>query len=334
MREYGFTAFSGLPAIAYRGFKAGKPILDFRAADAAMKLAKELGFLAVVSYGAGVSGIDAYFQDTGQMGAAGFKDYAAFLKAIYSQIEEARRRRTAGFPFTTTSPTSRSATTCFARRRMPRPIGALSPGSALLHGGQQLHRQRPARIPTSGSRRLSTWSRGTTTTRRPSSCSTGGRGLGVLQRRQPLDLTAPTCTRPRSIRHEVPARVALGMVPAGDPYYWSRLRREDDYAWCNAPPDGRPHPVGRVRAASRGAGRLSAIDHPGQAGPARAGTQGGSGRPRVDRGPRTAAFRLDQTAHHDALFPPEDWIGFRRQVDDLIEALDLRARSASRLLAR
>ena len=35
---------------------------------------------------------------------------------------------------------------------------------------------------------------------------------------------------------------------------------------------------------------------------------------------RMAAFKLGQR-DHDALFPPDDWSNFRRQVDDLIEAL-------------
>ena len=88
MREYGFTTCSGFPHIAYRGFKYGKPVLDFTAADAEMKLAKELGFLAVVSYGGGVSGIDAYYQDTAAMTGAGFKDYAAFIRAVYGEVQK------------------------------------------------------------------------------------------------------------------------------------------------------------------------------------------------------------------------------------------------------
>ena len=63
MRDYGFTACTGLPSIAFRGFDQGKPVLDFTMADRQMKLAKDLGFLAVSSYGAGVSGFDAYHQD-------------------------------------------------------------------------------------------------------------------------------------------------------------------------------------------------------------------------------------------------------------------------------
>ena len=52
-----------------------------------MKLLKELGFLAVSSYGGGVSGLDAYHQDSAAMSSAGFTDYAAFIKAIYSQVQ-------------------------------------------------------------------------------------------------------------------------------------------------------------------------------------------------------------------------------------------------------
>ena len=88
MRDYGFTACSGLPTIAYHGFDQGKPVLDFATAERPMKLAKELGFLAVTSYGGGVSGYNAYYQDTSAMSSAGFTDYAAFVKAIYSQVQK------------------------------------------------------------------------------------------------------------------------------------------------------------------------------------------------------------------------------------------------------
>ena len=92
MRDYGFTACSGLPSIAYHGFNNGKPVLDFTQADAHMNLVKELGFLAVSSYGGGVSGFNAYAQDASAMNSAGLTDYAAFVKAIYSAVERARRR--------------------------------------------------------------------------------------------------------------------------------------------------------------------------------------------------------------------------------------------------
>jgi hypothetical protein len=37
------------------------------------------------------------------------------------------------------------------------------------------------------------------------------------------------------------------------------------------------------------------------------------------------SFRLGQR-DHDALFGPDDWVSFRRTVDDAIEALRSRAR--------
>ena len=86
MRDYGFTACTGLPSIAYRGFDHGKPVLDFGSADASMRLLKQLGFLAVTSYGGGVSGYDPYGEDTGAMNSAGFTDYTGFVKAIHSAI--------------------------------------------------------------------------------------------------------------------------------------------------------------------------------------------------------------------------------------------------------
>ena len=63
-------------------------MLDFTTADRQMKLAKDLGFLAVASYGAGVSGFNAYNQDPSAMTAAGFQDYAAFVKAVYSEVQK------------------------------------------------------------------------------------------------------------------------------------------------------------------------------------------------------------------------------------------------------
>ena len=49
-------------------------------------------------------------------------------------------------------------------------------------------------------------------------------------------------------------------VVAGDPYYALDCR-EDDYAWCNASPDGRLDSLGRVRAIARRPRRLSPADH-------------------------------------------------------------------------
>ena len=93
LRDYGFTACSGVPSIAYRGFDKGKPVLDFSLADTQMSLVKELGFKAVIGYGGGVSGLNAYSQDLGAMNSAAFTDYATFIRSIYSAVEEHAARK-------------------------------------------------------------------------------------------------------------------------------------------------------------------------------------------------------------------------------------------------
>ena len=88
LREYGFTTASGLPVVGYRGFKNGEPLLDFRQADAQMKLFREHGFrMPVIAYCA-FHGLDKYHKDEAAMKAAGFTDYAAFIKAIFSAVQK------------------------------------------------------------------------------------------------------------------------------------------------------------------------------------------------------------------------------------------------------
>lgn len=91
LREYGFTMFSGVPYVVYKGFQNGKPVLDFEVADRQMADARGYGFKAVNSYQAGLSGINAYRRDLEQMKAAGFTDYSSFVKAIYSAIDRHAR---------------------------------------------------------------------------------------------------------------------------------------------------------------------------------------------------------------------------------------------------
>jgi hypothetical protein len=91
LRAYGFNMFTGVPYVVYRGFKDGNPVLDFTAADLQIKDARSYGFRAVNSYGAGLIGLDAYNRDLARMKEAGFNDYSAFLKAIYSAIDRHAR---------------------------------------------------------------------------------------------------------------------------------------------------------------------------------------------------------------------------------------------------
>jgi hypothetical protein len=88
LREYGFTTASGLPVVTYRGFKDGRPEIDFSAGDAQMRMFREHGFaMPVVSYCA-FGGLNTYYRDEAAMRAAGFDDYSQFLKALFDVVQK------------------------------------------------------------------------------------------------------------------------------------------------------------------------------------------------------------------------------------------------------
>ena len=317
MRDHGFTACSGLPSIAYGGFNQGKPVLDFRAADASMKLLKSLGFLGVSSYGGGVSGFDAYHQDSGAMGSAGITEYSAFVKAIYSQVqrhavqqdwipvyynladepigdelirsaENAEAYRKAfpkGPPFFTGASSFTGTNRDDPHFRLAKALNVVSWNDHDEASVKLLHSLGADWAFYNGGNR---WTYGT---------------------------------------YMYKAAKEFGMkfrlswhwnVVAGDPYYALDCR-EDDYAWCNTSPAGDLIPsveFERLREGLDDYRRLLTLarlaDEKGSAPAARAGKE--------LIAQRMAAFKLGQR-DHDALFPIEDWGQFRRQVDDLIEAL-------------
>jgi hypothetical protein len=87
LREYGFTTATGLPSLAYHGFKNGVPQIDFSRGDAQMRLFKQLGFtMPVVTYTA-FDGLNLYFKDETAMKAAGFRDYSEFVRAVFSAVQ-------------------------------------------------------------------------------------------------------------------------------------------------------------------------------------------------------------------------------------------------------
>jgi hypothetical protein len=88
LREYGFTTATGLPVVAYRGWKAGAPQLDFTQGDEQMKLFRENGFsMPVVSY-CPFHGLNTYNKDEAAMKAAGLTDYSSFLRAVFGAVQK------------------------------------------------------------------------------------------------------------------------------------------------------------------------------------------------------------------------------------------------------
>jgi hypothetical protein len=88
LREYGFTAASGLPAVRYGGFRDGRPVFDFSRGDEQMRMFRDAGFrMPVVTYCA-LEGLDTSYRDAAAMETAGFKSYPEYLKALFGSIEE------------------------------------------------------------------------------------------------------------------------------------------------------------------------------------------------------------------------------------------------------
>ncbi len=88
IRDCGFTSFTGMPSLAYRGFKDGKPDIDFATADAQMKMARDMGFsMPILSY-VGFGGLNLYNRDLDAMKAAGFSDYSEFIKAVFTAVQQ------------------------------------------------------------------------------------------------------------------------------------------------------------------------------------------------------------------------------------------------------
>ena len=317
MREYGCTTCSGIPSIAFRGFQAGQPVLDFTAADAQLKIAKELGFLAVVSYGGGVSGFNAYFQDTAQMNAAGFKDYSEFVKAIYTAVqkhadaqgwipvyynlgdeplgddltrsaENAEAYRKAfpkGPPFFT-------AASSFSGSNRADPHFRLS--KALHVADWNGHDEASVNLLQAAG---SDWA-----------FYNGGNRW-----------TFGTYLYKAAKQFGMKFRVSWHWnVVAGDPYYALDCR-EDDYAWCNSSPDGQLIPSIQFEQQREGLDDYRRLVTVVRLAKEQADTPAARAAEDLVR-QRLAAFKLGQR-EHDELFGAGDWTAFRQQLDDAIEAL-------------
>jgi hypothetical protein len=317
LRDYGFTACTGLPSIPFHGFDQGKPVLDFTTADRQMKLARDLGFLAVTTYGGGVSGYSAYYQDSSAMTAAGFQDYSSFVKAIYTEVQKHADAKgwipvyynLADEPLG--EDTIRAAENAEAYRRAF-PSGPPSfTGASSFTGsnGQDPH------FRLSKALHVVSWNGHD----EPGVKLLHDAGSDWAFYNGGNRWTYGTYMFKAAREYGMKFRVSWHWnAVAGDPYYALDCR-EDDYAWCNASPDGQlilSVEFERLREGLDDYRRLITLDRLVKENPNAPAT--GAARALVEN--RMKAFHLGQR-DHDALFPPSDWSDFRRQVDDAIEEL-------------
>jgi len=317
LRDRGFTLFSGVPTIAYRGFKEGQPQLDFAAADAQMALAREYGFLAVVAYGAGLSGLDGYARDTAAMAAAGFTDYPAFLKAVFGAVQKHAEAQ-AWLPVyynLCDEPIGdalvRSAENAEDYRK------AFPQGPPYFTGASSYEGKDPAdpHFRLAKALHVANWnlhSQDSVRLLREQGSSWAFYNGGNRWTYGEYLYKAVT-------EFGLAFRIAWHWnVVAGNPYYALDCR-EDDYAWCNATPDGRLVPsveFERIREGLDDYRRLLTLARLARA---KAGTPPAQAAEALIAA-RLAAFHLGQR-DHDAVLGPADWNRFREQTGDAIEAL-------------
>jgi hypothetical protein len=318
LRARGFTMFSGVPRIVYEGFDIGKPVLDFSVADRQMKEARNLGFLAVDSYGAGISGIDPYFEDTAKMTAAGFTDYAQFIRTVYSAVQQHAREKNwlpvywniADEP--AGDDLKRSATNAGAYR------SAFPKGPPFFTGATSLMPGKDASDPNFQLAKNLTI---------PSLTYHDEPGLRLL-RQQGTDWafyndasrwTYGTYLYKAATQFDLKFRIAWHWnLVAGDPYY-ALDSREDDTAWANSTPQGDLVPSIDFARISAGLDDYRELLTAARLGKAKAGTPAAKAAETLIAA-RMAAFHLGPN-DHDALFGIDDWTKFRQQLSDAIEAL-------------
>jgi hypothetical protein len=317
LREYGFTSFSGLPEVSYKGFKDGKPVLDFARGDAQMKRAKEAGFtLPVVTYCA-FPGLSLYYQDTGALGASGLKDYSALVQAIFSEVQ--RHADADGWlpvywnlgdePIG--DDLRRSAENAEAyRKAFPKgppfftaasSYAGKDPSDPHFRLGKALH--------------VADW-------------NSHSEDSVTLLRRMGSDWafyndgnrwTFGTYLYKAARQFDMKFRLSWHWnANAGDPYYALDCR-EDDFAWCNATPDGRLVPTIHFEQLREGLDDYRLLLTLARTAKGKAGTPEAKAAEELVAS-RLASFKLGQR-DHDALFGVDDWATFRRRAADALEAL-------------
>lgn len=318
LRAYGFTMFTGVPYVVYRGFKDGNPVLDFSAADQQMADARKYGFRAVNSYGAGLIGLNSYHEDLPKMKEAGFTDYSTFIKAIYSAIDRHARDKEwllvywnlgdepigeeikasienaaayrAAFP---KGPPFFTAATSLSSKHDPNDLH-FALAKALHVPALNLHDEAGIRMLLDAHGSWAYYNNGNRWT------------YGTYLYKAAREFGGQF-------------RLAWHWnAVAGDPYY-ALDSREDDYAWANANADRQLVPsVAFIRIAA-GLDDYRLLLTLSRLAKAKPGLPAAKEAEELIRN-RMAAFHLGQV-DHDSLFGVEDWAAWRRQLADLIEQL-------------
>ncbi len=318
LRARGFTMFSGVPHVVYEGCWDGKPILDFSTADREMRQAKDLGFLAVSTYGGGISGINSYFQDTAKMTEAGYSDYSQFIHSIYAAVE--RHAQDKGWipvywnlgDEPSGDDLKRSTENAAAYR------SAFPKGPPFFTIPTSLHSSRGVSDPNFVL---------ASTVHVPALTGYDESGIKRLREqggdwayynegsRWTYGAYLYKAVREFGLKFRIAWHWNLVM---GDPYY-ALDSRDEDSAWANSTPDRQLVPSIEFVRISAGLDDYRELLTLARLVKSKAGTPASRTAQGLIEG-RMAAFKL-RDKDHDALFGIDDWTKFRKQVSDAIEAL-------------
>jgi len=317
LRKAGFTTFSGMPRVVYKGLREGEPVFDFTVADEQMEMAREAGFTMPITNYVRFAGLDLYYKDTAAMEAAGFSDYSEFIRTVWTPLQEhaeeagwlpvywnladepigddltrsiqnARAYRKAfpeGPPFFTGATSFRGADAQDPHFQLAKALHVANVNGHDEAAVNLLHEAGGDWAFYNGGNR---WTY----------------GVYMYKAAKEFDMKF---------------RLAWHWnVVAGDPYYALDCR-EDDYAWCNSSPDGRLVPSLRFERNREGLDDYRMLVTMSRLARENAGTPEAAAADEFLED-RMSSFRLGQR-DHDALFGVDDWGVLREALARNITAL-------------
>ena len=316
IREYGFNFFSSGAVITCR-FKDGKPDIDYARADKLMATAKELGFRAVMFYGSLVGGYNAYFQDRAAMSRCGFTDYSKFLKALFADVHQHAVEK-GWLPYFVNlcdeprgDALPRSAANAEAYRK------AFPKGPPFFTGATSVAdiAKDPGHFRLAKALHVANLNDHSEASVKAIHAAGSQWGFYNGGNRWTYGDYMYKAAKQFGMKFRITWHWNLSM---GDPYY-ALDGTEDEFAWCNAGPDGELIPSIEFELHREGLGdyrRLLTLARLAKAKPAAPAARAGE-KLIADR---LASFKLGQR-DHDALFGHDDWNRFRGKINDAIEAL-------------
>jgi hypothetical protein len=282
-----------------------------------MKLANDLGFLAVCSYGNGVTGLNSYYQDTDEMKAAGFSDYAAFIRAIYSAIQRHADQQgwipvywnLADEPLG--DDLQRAAENAEAYRK------AFPKGPPFFTGASSFTGKDPndPHFRLSKAFHVADWNLHDEDGVNLLHESGGDWAFYNGGNRWTFGYYLYKAAKQFDLKFRLSWH---WNATAGDPYYALDCR-EDDYAWCNATPDGHLVPSIHLEQLRAGIDDYRYLLTLARLAKEKSGTPAATAAEDLIAS-RLSAFKLGER-EHEPLFPLEDWQAFRHKLADAIEAL-------------